>query len=215
MNKTEFESKLSDYVRGVVRQDLLQVAMLVFCLLAFLASTAHAAQEPMAARTRVAIGLAPLQPGIGLWLIRPKTWVGVEFNALEWSWDQLEYYGDFVVDEDQRFLSFNVRGSLTIQRTLSKGPLYKSCYFAFNHISRQTEGLARTTGGGGSFEFGFGIHFQPWKKMVVSLRQGVAWEMYENWAYEAPWWEWNSSLMDSTTDSIRLQKPRLWVLIHF
>ena len=39
--------------------------MLIFCLLALLASTAHAGEEPMVARTRVAIGLAPLQRGIG------------------------------------------------------------------------------------------------------------------------------------------------------
>lgn len=189
--------------------------MLIFCLLALLASTAHAGEEPVAARTRVAIGLAPLQPGTGLWLIRPKTWVGVEFNALEWSWDKLEYHGDFPVDEDQRFLSFNVRGSLSVQRVLSKGPLYKAGYVSFNHISRQAEGLSRTTGGGASFEVGLGICFQPWKKMVVSLRQGVAWGIYENLEYEAPWWEWSSAVLDSESSRLRLEKPRLWVLVHF
>jgi hypothetical protein len=187
--------------------------MLIFCLLALLASTAYAGEEPMAARTRVAIGLAPLQPGIGLWLVRPKTWVGVEFNALEWSWDTLQ--GDVGVDQDQRFLSFNVRGSLTIKRVLSKGPLFKTGYVSFNHQSRQREGLDRITGGGSNVEVGLGFFFQPWKKMVVSLRQGVSWGIYENWAYEAPWWEWDSPAVETESKRLRLQMPRLWVLVHF
>ena len=33
--------------------------------------------------------------------------------------------------------------------------------------------------------------------------------------YRAPWWEWDSPKLDETLNSIRLQKPRLWVLIHF
>lgn len=65
---------------GAIVGFLALVAMLVFCLLVLLASTVHAAQESIAARTQVAIGLVPLQLGIGLWLARPKTWVGVEFN---------------------------------------------------------------------------------------------------------------------------------------
>ena len=89
-----------------VREEVIQVAMWGLCLLVLLASTAHVAQEPMVAHTRVAIGLAPLQSGAGAWLIRPKTWVGVEFNALEWSWDKLQ--GDVGIDEGQRFLSFDV-----------------------------------------------------------------------------------------------------------
>lgn len=184
-------------------------------LLVLFASSIHANQEPIVANTKVAIGLAPLHPGIGLWIIRPKTWVGVEFSSLEWEWDRIDHYGGFPVDEGRKSLSFNVRGSFSVQRVFSKGPLYKSGYLAFNHISRQQEGLSRTTGGGGSFEAGFGIFFQPWKKMIVSLRQGVVWEEYEDMEYEAPWWEWGSFMLDENSTRLRLEKPRLWVVVFF
>ena len=189
--------------------------VLALSLLVLLADSTQAREEPVVASTKVAIGLAPLHPGIGLWIIRPKTWIGVEFNALEWEWDRIDHYSRFPVEEGRKSLSFNVRGSLSVQRVFSKGPLYKLGYLAFNHISYQQEGLGRITGGGGSFEAGLGIFFQPWKKMVVSLRQGVVWEEYENIDYEAPWWEWDSLVLDQGSTRLRLEKPRLWVVVLF
>ena len=189
--------------------------MWTLCVLVLLAASAHAEERPMVASTKVAIGLAPLHPGVGLWVVRPKTWIGLEFSSLEWEWDRLDYYGDLTMDGPQKALSFNVQGSLSIQRVLSKGPLYRSCYLAFNHTSRQREQLFRVTGGGGSFEFGVGISFQPWEKAVISLRQGVSWGRIKSTEYESPWWDWQSATLDLESTSLRLEEPRLWAVIIF
>lgn len=189
--------------------------MLIACLLVLLVSTLHAKEEPMATSTKVAIGLAPLDPGIGLWIVQPKTWIGVEFSSLEWEWGRIDHYGGFPIEENRKSLSFDVRGSFSIQRVLSKGPLYKIGYLAFNHVSRQRELLSLSTGGGGSFEAGLGVFFQPWEKVTVSLRQGIAWGRHTNTRYEAPWWEWESSTLHLRSTRLRLEKPRLWVAILF
>ena len=79
--------------------------------------------------------------------------VGVEFDRLEYARDEL-YFWDYYVDEDEVFSSFHVRGSLTIQRIFSKGPLFQVGYLAFNHTSLQVQKWTNIQGGGGSFEIG-------------------------------------------------------------
>ena len=113
------------------------------------------------------------------------------------------------------FSSFHVRGSLTIQRIFSKGPLFQVGYLAFNHTSLQIQKWTNIQGGGGSFEIGWGILFRPLKKVSVSLRQGFALEGYEEYHVELLYWVTGHIVRDTDTLTPRMQKARLWVLIHF
>ena len=182
--------------------------------LALMASPTLAVEEPQP-RTQVAMGLGALDRGISLWLVRPKTWVGVEFDRLQWSWDQLDI---------DTFLSFHVRGALTVKRIFTRGPVFQLGYLSTYHISRQTEGqigdptgtLERRSGGSGGLEVGWGFLLRPWEKVSISFRQGVAYEFFEdNYSYYGHEYPYPTNQQASDTHWLRLQKARLWGLIHF
>lgn len=189
--------------------------LLVVALLVSQACVSDAEEE---SGTRAAVGLGALDRGIGVWLIRPKTWVGIEFDQLQWTWSKTEQYESF----DKTFLSFHVRGSLTVKRIFTQGPAFQFGYISAQHISRQSEGLigmggqTRRSGSGSALEVGWGFLVKPWKKVIISFRQGVAYDFfvdtYSDYGYEYPY---PIEQDRSDTHSLRLQKARLWVLIYF
>ena len=188
--------------------------LFVVLVLAFLVSTAHAGEEPMAARTRAAIGLAPLERGLSLWLVRPKTMAGLELDRFEWSKDRVFEWSEPYPGREH-IESFHFRVSLAVQRTFTKGPMFQFGYLRINHISYQAQAEASTNGGGTGFEGGWGILWRPWEKLAVSLRQGVVYEGYEEFRVDAPYLPGGFVVWDVDYYRLRMQKPRLWVLIHF
>ena len=57
----------------------------------------------VSADTKVAVSFAPIHPGVDVWVVSSKTSVGVEFKALEWSWDKPEYRALYATPEGQKF----------------------------------------------------------------------------------------------------------------
>ena len=105
---------------------------IVFALLVCLPGTAYSAEEPIATRTQVAIGLAPLDRGMSLWLVRPKTWVGVELERFELTWEERlrrdpdhngMYYGP-PIDRLTRW----IHAAVTVQRQIAQGPVFRFVY---------------------------------------------------------------------------------------
>ncbi|MDE2703439.1 MAG: hypothetical protein OXI35_00100 [Gemmatimonadota bacterium] len=115
---------------------------------------------------QIALGLSVLDPGLSLWHIEEKTMFGMELYGLQWSGGK---------DRDYRF-----DGALTLKRILSQGPLFKFGHLSAYHTSRLDWWEEHSYSGGSGVEIGGGVLFQPWKKVRLMLRQGIALERSED-----------------------------------
>lgn len=185
--------------------------MLLLALLAMLAtSVAHAESEP---QNQIAIGLPVLDRGISLWLVRPKTMWGLEFDALESSWDDLLF--DHSVETDTRRRRYHIHSALTVKRQVSEGQVAKFAYLTVYAEHRETqlaEDILLWTASG--LEVGLGGLWRPWKKVSVLLRQGFAFEYSEKTQSAFPD-RLRAEDLDAETVSLYMTKPRLLVLLHF
>ena len=187
--------------------------MLLFALLAMLAtSVAHAESE---AQNQIAIGLPVLDRGVSLWLVRPKTMWGLEFDALESSWDELLF--DHSVETDTSRRRYHIHSALTVKRQVSdsEGQVSKFAYLRVYAEHRETqlaEDILLWTDSG--LEVGLGGLWRPWKKVSVLLRQGFAFEYSEKTQSAFPD-RLREEDLDAETISLYMTKPRLLVLLHF
>lgn len=169
------------------------------------------AQEP---RTQVALGLAPLDQGVGLWLIRPKTMVGLELGALELERGDLRYHAAWDVEEKYKTIHFRV--ALVVKRILAKRTVSPFGYLAAWVDDREeTRERSNTTWGRVFFEAGWGGLWRPVEKVSVSLSQGVALRGGKTTHIELPNWSVSEGNFDTETTAIYMLKTRLLVLIHF
>ena len=116
----------------------MRIAILLLIALLPYAAQAHEKKEP---RTQAGLGLSPLDRGISLWLIRPKTMVGLELDYLEARWESVLFHRD--VDTRPGFVGYStddrlhreavhIRLALTAKRIVSDRVVshfgYLTCY---------------------------------------------------------------------------------------
>ena len=163
---------------------------------------------------KVAVGLAPLDRGISVWLLRQESMWGLELDGIEKTWDRpdpivCEFFEDNERCEYDEYV-FSIYGSLTAKRIFSPGKFSKLTYLSFyvEHYHRDWyEALFSESALG--LEGGLGILWKPIEQMSLSLRQGVAVGFYENaHAQEQPG-------HDIERFGIELVQPRLLVLVYF
>ena len=106
-------------------------------LVALSLPSAGVAHDNPAPRTQAALGLSVLDRGISLWLIRPKTILGLELDRLELTWDDL-IYSSSVKTVNHR--TSRIRLALTAKRIVSEGTVSKFAYLRSMQRTRTTNG---------------------------------------------------------------------------
>lgn len=187
--------------------------MLLLALLAMLATSVAHADNQSEPQNQIAIGLPVLDRGVSLWLVRPKTMWGLEFDALESSWDELSF--DHSVETDTRRKRYHIHSALTVKRRVSEGQVAQFAYltvYAEHREAQLAEDILLWTDSG--LEVGLGGLWRPWKKVSVLLRQGFAFAYSEKTQSAFPD-ELRAEDLKRETFSLYLTKPRLLVLLHF
>ena len=184
-------------------------AVLLVALVLPSAGIAHENSDP---RTYAAIGLSVLDRGISLWLVRPKTMLGLELDYLELTWDEVTYASSV---GPVKHRTSRVRAALTLKRQVSQGQVSKFVYLTVygEDVDDEWKEGVRLNGGNNGPEIGLGGLWRPMKKVSVSIRQGWAFEKGEKLAIVSD----NFSPENTSTETfaIRMQETRLLVLLHF
>ena len=170
----------------------------------------------------LAVGLAPLDRGVSLWLAGERTWVGFELDRFELTQNK-----ELVPDEFREYaspeppwravdhLTRRIRASLTVGWLLSQAEVapfvYLRLYAGVSH--NEWENYYHDNGSAVGPELGMGALGRPLKRAAVALRQGWAWEKSEDPWPGAGFYYDDSD--DRLTTAVRLQPARLLVLIYF
>lgn len=200
-----------------------RIAALVAVFVMPSAGQAHDQKPP---RTQAALGLAPLDQGVSLWLVRPKTLLGLELEHIESTWDDLIYVRPsrggmpgYRVGNELNTKTSQIRVALTIKRVVSHRIVAMFGYLRFyaqNRFDDWGHGEAFNEAHNG-FAVGVGGLWRPMPKVSVLLRQGFAFDAYDKTGPPVP--RVNPDLEVSYVDkegfALHMEKPLLLVLIYF
>ncbi len=161
--------------------------------------------EP-ARRTQAALGLAPLDRGVSLWLVQPKTMIGVELERFELTWSELQP-PSFISAPNENLTRF-VRVSVSIKRFLYRDMfIYLRAYGQITHNEWDLDGqsVEDYNGGHNGPEIGFGYWLPFSERFGILVRQGVAWEKSDQRLRDKN---------NKETTALRLQAARLLMLFN-
>lgn len=174
---------------------------------------------PLSADTRLALGLAPLDRGFSVWYTGQKTWIGAELDRFELSSNREimpEPYRSFTSPEPPwdavDHLTRRIQGSIIVQRSLRSSSPTPFAYFRlfFGIMHEEWESYYHDNSSNFGSEFGIGFLWRPYTKASLMLRQGIALEATDK---QTP--INRGRTFDRITSTIRLQRTRLLLLLHF
>ncbi len=168
---------------------------------------------------RLALGLAPLDRGLSVWLTGEKTWVGVELNRFELSSNSETipvYLRDYVASDAPwdgvDHLTRRVGGAVTVQRFLSLDMVAPFVYLRFYlGISHEEWGhYYHDNWTEAGPEVGGGILWCPVRRVGLMVWQGVTVEESDRRNPID-----RRYVSDRSTRTVRLQETRLLFLFRF